>query len=570
MADEYVEVLGELIDLLKDYKPGSITLDNVTKLCQSMGLESFIDELDGELSRLSTASKIIVIDIDYNKSQRKVQDVKLVLASSFDNFDYSNEQVIESGDGSSSNILLNSLTEYESLQEFHHNLEFLYLLDTYSNVDSDSAANGNGSSQTASGLSSTANTSTVSDNDRKPTNEGKVGNDGKLNLFKYFRELKKYMNLFFKETMNGRYKVVANVGNRFGLYIFKTDDYSLNSKPLAKIYFERASDPNQRFYEYIFSPEAGSWINENSENYSVGVNLVLEIIDYDETEGVYWFPKELFPMDLLVDANDAETNRKVTDVLSHTYYEVGSKEKKTVQLMNDFTTELIRIKRFNINNDNLDLISDILNWTLWYKIVLLPIYLKLSESISDNDDQQLRFEIRNNELPNISNNNNNHRESVLMNPPQNSGPISTKRASVSFQRRRRSSNKGKRPSMSESNVFRDEGLQQFSLHEIMSEPAVEEEDNGSLNISGNDDSMVQSFVGTQELIGGNDIISGDKMDIDEEAVKEESEDPEVMEEENLLIVNEDHISFKGLGYCSFYDGIDEWTSYMADLHQQLQ
>lgn len=569
MADEYVEVLGELIDLLKDYKPGAITLDNVTKLCQSMGLESFIDELDGEISRLSTASKIIVIDIDYNKVQRRVQDVKLVLASSFDNFDYNNEQIVESqqegqGQGQKgSNILLNSLTDYDSLQEFHHNLEFLYLLDTYSSVDSDNGTSGNGSSQNASGVSSAANTSTLSDNERKNANDGK-SSDGKLNLFKYFRELKKYMNLFFKDTLNSKYKAVANVGNRFGLYIFKSDDYSSKSKPIAKIYFERARDPEQRFYEYIYSPEAGSWINENSENYSVGVNLILEIIDYDETEGLYWFPKELFPMDLLVDSNDMETNRKVADVLSHSYYELGSMNKKLIQLMNDFTTDLIRIKRFNINNDNLDLISDILNWTLWYKIVLLPIYQKLSESLSDMDDQQLGFEMRNSELS-MKN-----RDVALMNPPQKSGPVTTQRASVSFQRRRRSSNKGKRPSILESNVFRDEGLQQFSLHEIMSEPAVEEEETDNLNISGNDDSMAQSFVGTQELIGGNDIIAGDKMDIDEEAVREDSEDSTNMEEANLLIVNEDHISFKGLGYCSFYDGIDKWISYMADLEKALK
>lgn len=558
MADEYVEVLGELIDLLKEYKPGSITLDNVTKLCQSMGLESFIDELDGEFSRLSTASKIIVIDIDYNKSEHKVQDVKLVLASSFDNFDYSNEQI---EDGASSNILLSSLTEYDSLQEFHHNLEFLYLLDTYSYVDSDNVSN-NVSSQT--GLSSAPNTSTVSDNDRKRTNEGKLNNDGKLNLFKYFRELKKYLNLFIKETMNGRYRVIANAGNRFGLYIFKIDDCSINSKPLAKIYFEKSSDPNQRLYEYIYSPDAGSWINENSENYTVGVNLVFEIIDYDETEGVYWFPKELFPTELLIDVNDLETNRKVTDVLSHAYYEVGTDKKKTIQLMNDFTTELIRIRRFNINNDNLDLISDILNWALWYKKVLLPIYLILSESISDNHDQQLRFEIRKNELPM------NNGGTVFMNPPQNSGKMSTQRTSGSFQRRRRSSNKGKRPSISESNVFREEGLQQFSLHEIMSERNTQEEETDNLNISGNEDNISQSFVSTQELIGGNDIIATNKMDIDEEAVKEESEDPENITDTNLLLVNEDHISFTGLGHCSFYDGTDKWNVYMTELHQQLQ
>ena len=43
MADQYVEVLGDLIGLLKDYKPGTITIENITKLCQSMGLESCFD-----------------------------------------------------------------------------------------------------------------------------------------------------------------------------------------------------------------------------------------------------------------------------------------------------------------------------------------------------------------------------------------------------------------------------------------------------------------------------------------------------------------------------------------------
>lgn len=560
MADQYVEVLGDLIGLLKDYKPGTITIENITKLCQSMGLESFIDELDNDISRLSTASKIIVIDIDYNKTQSTVQDVKLVLASNFDNFDYSNEQLEEAGD-KQSNILLNSLTNYDSLKQFHHNLEFLYLLDTYSSVESDnqiSSGNNLGSGNGTNGSSLTNKT------DKKSVSSGNgldsKLNEGKLNLFKYFRELKKYINTFFKENCDNRFKVVANVDNRFGLYIYETHGYSMRSRPLAKVYFERAKVPQQRFYEYIYSSETGSWINENSENYSVGVNLILEVNFDDTDEDVFWFPKEFVPTDLFIDEKDQLTSRKVSDVLCHAFYELGSSKKQTIELMNDFTTDLIQIRRFNINNDNLDLIADILNWTIWYRTVLRPIYLKLVSSISDDDDQHIRADIANTKDEFTVENTN----PEIMKGPTNKNASFMQRNSMSLQRRRRSSNKAKRPSMSEAVVFKDEGLQQFSLHEIMADTTTEPDQKpDNLNISNNS----ESFIGQQELMEGSNIINDDKMDIDEEAINDDDSDSQSGEEGNIpvLLVNEDHVSFKGLGSCSFYDDKDKWAKFVEDL-----
>ena len=57
-VDSYVDTLGQMVQLLRDYKPGSVTLENLTKLCQTLGLESFVDDINNDLARLSTDSII--------------------------------------------------------------------------------------------------------------------------------------------------------------------------------------------------------------------------------------------------------------------------------------------------------------------------------------------------------------------------------------------------------------------------------------------------------------------------------------------------------------------------------
>ena len=222
-TDKYTDTLNEMITLFKNYKPGIVTLDNITKLCQTLGLESFIDDVDNEVARLSTASKIIVIDIDFIKSEGKVKDVKLVLASNFDNFNYfENKNPLESGlqsQDKESNILLKSLIEYPNLNEFHENLEFLYLLDSYSllDVDSNNSVHGSGglhgsgnnhsdsnnNNTTTGNLSNGANNSPIGSNNTKNANGNNNNNNNsssnnqleknKLDLFKYYTELSQYI-----------------------------------------------------------------------------------------------------------------------------------------------------------------------------------------------------------------------------------------------------------------------------------------------------------------------------------------------------------------------------------------
>lgn len=118
--------------------------------------------------------------------------------------------------------------------------------------------------------------------------------------------------------------------------------------------------------------------------------------------------------------------------------------------------------------------------------------------------------------------------------------------------------------MSEAVVFKDEGLQQFSLHEIMADTTTEPDQKpDNLNISNNS----ESFIGQQELMEGSNIINDDKMDIDEEAINDDDSDSQSGEEGNIpvLLVNEDHVSFKGLGSCSFYDDKDKWAKFVEDL-----
>lgn len=237
----YEELLDKMIRKFVFYKPGSIALENITKLCQTLGLESFVDQLDSNISRLSIASKIIVIDIDYEVSHEKVKDVKLVLASSFDKFNYFNEN---------ENILFNSLTKCEDLSEFYHNLNFLCLLDKCSNIDIENSK-------------------------------------AQFDLFKYYTEFPMYLQEYFKD--NGfDYVVKTNLNNIFGIYIC-----DVHFVPVMKITFNKSQHSEQRLYEFLYSKENLDWINESPDSFSQGITMVLEWLGDDTYFPMDYIPKEI-------------------------------------------------------------------------------------------------------------------------------------------------------------------------------------------------------------------------------------------------------------------------------------
>lgn len=508
-SDVYGEQLDAMIQLLQDYKSGSVKLDNITKLCQTLGLESFIDNIDSEISRLSTASKIIVIDIDFDKKKGKVADVKLVLASNFDNFNYFTEQP-ESATASN-NILLNSLVLYHDLHEFHHNLKYLHLLDTYSNIDIDTAgatnnggANGNGSSG-------------ANNND----NSAGGGYSGKLDLFKYYTELAQFIRRHL-EANSAPFKVQTNLYNRFGIYISEIND----NKPVAKIYFEKSEDPQHRLYEFIYGEESGDWVNESAESYTCGIFLIMEILEDGFSS---WFPREFISDDLVQEAGESRAGDigkesehvDLNDLLQSSKYRPEISDK--FEVTNDFTTKLIRMKKFNIGNDNLSLILEILNWVQWSKTVLY----KVSSILIGSEEMTVIAS-----------------DSASPQSQLSSGAPRARRSSASSYRRRRYSNKNRRPSLTEAAMLKDEGIQQFTLHEIMTDPSATE--------SGQQ--AAESSFPMAALAGD------DKMDIDE-AIEDGDE---LLQ----LVVSEDHVSLGDLAHCTLYDDASKWNEFLDVLQKR--
>ncbi|CCC67677.1 hypothetical protein NCAS_0A11190 [Naumovozyma castellii] len=530
-VDKYDEMMGEMIVLFKGYKPGLITIDNITKLCQTLGLESFIDDIDSTTSRLSTASKIIVIDIDFDKKKGIVKDVKLVLASNFDNFNYFNDE--EKSNPGSSNILLNSLTKYPDLKVFHHDLQYLYLLDTYSQIDSDPTTLNN------SGLASTTSDSNISGS----TQANIVPNNGKLDLFKYFTELSQYIQQYFIDNQLNL-KVETNLDNKFGIYIKSKDRSDL---PLIKVYFEKSMDPSQRLYEYLYSSGTKNWINESSENYICGVRLAMEIIPVEGQS--IWFPDEFIPDELIITSQENDENQvKPVGILDILY---DNNYNSKVQVLNDFTTKLVNVTKFDISNDNLDLCCDLLNWVLWSEVILKGIFHAVASPSVDFDSVDLK---------------NGRIEGDLEIKKENSGRHASV-AMASSVRRRRSSQNHKRPSMTEAAMFKDEGLQQFNIHEIMAAPVItEEQDEEEDDNRGMDD--VNMSIGETN---SNNIMD-DKMDIDMD--EEEAEREEVKNDTNEkipeLIISEDHVTFGELGSCSLYDSKEKWTNFIDKFQQSVQ
>lgn len=492
-SDSYGDRLDEIIRLFQDYKSGSVKLDNITKLCQTLGLESFIDDVDSETSRLSAASKIIVIDIDFAKEKGKISDVKLVLASNFDNFNYYVDQ--DGRESTSGNILLNSLTQYQDLHEFHHNLKYLHLLDTFSNIDID--ASNTSSNTNANGTASTTNSA-----------EGGTYS-GKLDLFKYHTELAQFIRHYF-EANSAPYKVDTNLNNRFGIYVSAVQ----GGGPLAKIYLARAKDPRQRFYEFTYEKGSQDWINESAENYTSGVSLVMEILCNEFSS---WFPQDFIPEDLIPAGNgrdgDGEKNSTKFDLNELIQSSKSNAAFNTkFELVNDFNDKLINLKAFDVSNDNLNLILEILNWLQWSHTVLHTVFTLLFGSTeiykdSKAPDGQNLFD----------------------------GQRPRRSSASSGYKRRRFSGKNRRPSITEATMLKDEGFQQFTLHEILTDPSP---------------AAVQQAVHS----GISNAASEDKMDLDQPF--DESEEP------MQLVVSEDHVSLADIAHCSLYDGPEKWREFI--------
>lgn len=491
-SDSYAVKLDEMIQLFQEYKSGSVTLDNITKLCQTLGLESFIDDIDSETSRLSTASKIIVIDIDFSKSKGRVKDVKLVLASNFDNFNYYNDPSGQAYD--KGNILLNSLTEYPDLHEFHHNLKFLHLLDAYSSINIDASntvGNGNFGSNNGSGNNDSNTTSNADFN-------------GELDLFKYYTELAQFLRQYFADN-SAPFRVETNMNNRFGIYILTQEGQQL----LVKIMFQRSKDQQHRLYEYVYSEGHKEWTNESPESYTSGISLVMEVNDENCQT---WFPRNYVPQELILD--EGEAREKISDSNSldviNSITTNGSRGKFMV--MNDFTTQLAAFKKFDISNDNLDLILEILRWIQWSRTVLNEVWTALGASKGQID------------------------AGVNMSDAAVVAATKGRRSSVATEyRKRRHSSKNKRPSISEATMLKEEGLQQFNLQELMKDQDIDPRENSAL-------------------------LEVDKMQVDDQAI--EDTDTQLQ-----LVFSEDHVSLENIAHCTLYDGIEKWTAFMEAFNE---
>ncbi|CEP61527.1 Med1p LALA0_S03e04852g [Lachancea lanzarotensis] len=383
MSDAYVETLGQMVSVLQEYKPGLVTLDNVTRLCKTLRLESFTDNIDSNTVRLSAASNIIVIDMDFLKNEKQVKDVKLVLASNFDNFNYFN-------DGDNGNILFNALKCFPDLQTFYYNLKFLSVLDAHSSVETE------------------ASSSSKSE---------------KLDLFKYFTELPEQLRSYFSDTSFNA-EIRTNVDNRFGIYIWS------EGKQIAKISIEESIGADtDRLYDYRYS--GGTWNCESLDNVASGVMLSLQVCDSD-----LYFPQELISEDLVLDAEYQNS----FSVVNH---------QKSIHLYNETTTSFIQASKFNISNDKIELLAELLKWVGWWQNVLSKVL------------QTLKCP-----QPSIEPKRRTSSNSNLM--------ASRRRASTT--RRRRSSQMGHRPSLNESSMMKDGGLQQFTLNEVMSQAVIEDEE----------------------------------------------------------------------------------------------
>lgn len=376
-----------MVQLLLDYKPGCRTLSNVIKLCQTLGLESFVDQVDSTKSRLSIASKIVVIDIDYEKEMETILDVKLVLASNFDRFNYFNEN----GD----NILLKSLSDSRDLKAFHHNLNFLVFLDSYSNIDIESG-----------------HTS--------------------LDLFKYYSDLPKMLQDFLDDQQLP-FSIKVNENDTFGINIYDTNGIVMS------VAMQKTNAHDKPFYEYIYYPKLKEWINESSDASTLGIALGLRFKNYIA------FPESWIVPELIADAD-------------YKKFELPNQSQviKSIKLQNEFTSDLLLLKRFFISNDDISLLPDFLKWYQWHEMVL---------------QQTLRL---------ISNEN-----------------VSVSNSNENKQRRRSSVISNRRPSLTDSMMLRDSGIPQFTLKEILDQPVFSDLEENAMEI---DNTQQMTLVINEEYV----------------------------------------------------------------------
>ncbi|QEU61842.1 Med1 [Kluyveromyces lactis] len=318
MSDAFVELLDEMIERLLNYKPGSRTLPNVIKLCQTLGLESFVDQVDSTKSRLSIASNIVVIDIDYENEMKTILDVKLVLASNFDKFNYFNEK--------GENILLTSLSDLQDLKAFHHNLNFLVFLDSFSNIDIESG-----------------HTS--------------------LDLFKYYTDLPKMLQDYISDQ-HLPFTVKMNENSTFGISIYDAQGQT----KIMTVDLEKAPNSDRSFYEYVYDSKLKDWLNESSDASTQGINLVFkfeELVAFPET----WLTPEI---------QMNETPKK---------FELPQQShlKHTVKLQNELTSDMLLMDSFRISNEDIALLPDFLKWYNWHKIVLQEVFkLIIHDNVTSN------------------------------------------------------------------------------------------------------------------------------------------------------------------------------------------
>lgn len=649
--DPYTKSIGEMIELFKEYNPGTVSISNIIRLCQTLRLESFTDEVNNEVSRLSIASKIIVIDIDFDKRDGSVRDIKLVLASNFDNFNYYEHKLSDDPLESdlSQNILLNSLLKYPDLKKFHYNLQFLCLLDAYSNIDSDpisSADNLSGLSNASTQFDSLANIQ-PSPTSNANSNRQNSSPRGKLDLFKYFTELSEYMKSYLDDHAPNL-DVATNLNSKFGIYILSKypSDPSNNDSILGKITLKKSKNPQHRLYEYVYSQRSKAWINENSESYASGVCLVLDIIP----SATVYFPKNFISNEMLsteapslwVDLekeslsttlwpqfhdpldDTKESPLSILGVLSNveigkgTYMDSGSSGNKTfiddeklgsdnketdsktipqselyyddkIQLVNDFTSTLCIVRNFDLSNDNLELLADIMNWMLWFKMVLEQVMRIMTVSKNDSG-------VKNEENANVSQGNfKTDVGNAVGHRPQGSPLAALKR--------RRSSSKNRRPSLTEASMLKAEGLHQFNLQEIMSETAIVDEGTGIASIKdeigfGSENNGLNG-VTTNEA--NNMLMAGKDGNMDTDSTKQDNfgmgnNGDNVDFETNLqaatsvgklgyfggtshevngeadseltqLIISEDYIYLDNVSGCDLYDSIEKWEQFIKDFQK---
>lgn len=137
MQDTFHQTLTSIVKILKS-SPGSVTVQNIQRLSNIYKFETFIENINDKVKRLSIAGKILVIDIDFielpgkNKDQTKfeLKDVRLILANNNNSFKYINT---ENGE----NILKNSLEKYSNLGKFDKSLETLSIFDQFSHNEFD-------------------------------------------------------------------------------------------------------------------------------------------------------------------------------------------------------------------------------------------------------------------------------------------------------------------------------------------------------------------------------------------------------------------------------------------------